>query len=87
MARKLRLFSGKASTIESIKGKWVGFKFIIYNTVLPDGRIAVKMENWVDRNNDQHWEKIYEYVDSGAGEETASTVEAEPTRSLVGEVR
>ena len=23
------------------------------------------MENWVDRNNDQRWEKIYEYTDAG----------------------
>ena len=58
-------YSPAKQAIESIKGKWVGFKFIIYNTILPDGRIAVKMENWVDRNSDQHWEKIYEYVDSG----------------------
>ena len=57
-------YSPAKQGIESIKGKWVGFKFIIYNTVLPDGRIAVKMENWVDRNSDQHWEKIYGYVDS-----------------------
>ena len=58
-------YSPAKQAIESIKGKWVGFKFIIYNTILPDGRIAVKMENWVDRNSDQHWEKIYEYIDSG----------------------
>ena len=58
-------YSPAKQAIEPIKGKWVGFKFIIYNTVSPNGKPAVKMENWVDRNNDQRWEKIYEYIDAG----------------------
>ena len=29
-------------------GKWIGYKAIIYNTVV-NGKPAVKLENWVDR--------------------------------------
>src|SRR5262245_33461906 len=58
-------YSPAKNAIGPIKGKWVGFKFIIYNIVLPGGKIGVKMENWVDPNSDQHWQKIYEYTDTG----------------------
>ena len=43
----------------------MGFKFVIYNTILADGNLGVKLESWVDKNSDQHWEKVYEYTDSG----------------------
>jgi hypothetical protein len=44
--------------------KWIGFKTVIFNTVI-DGKIAVKMENWIDVLNDGNWKKIYGYTDSG----------------------
>ena len=73
-------YSPAKQAIEPIKGKWVGFKFIIYNTVLPNGKPAVKMENWVDRNNDQRWEKIYEYIDAGGWEEMPPNAAVHRTR-------
>lgn len=42
-------------------GRWVGFKGIVYN--LPDGK--VKLESYVDKQDNNHWEKADEYVDSG----------------------
>ena len=48
----------------SIVGKWIGYKAIIYNTVV-NGKDAVKLENWVDINANDVWTKIYGYADSG----------------------
>jgi hypothetical protein len=60
----------------SIVGKWIGFKAIIYNTVV-NGKDAVKLENWVDKNANDVWTKIYGYTDSGGlgedGEECGGT--------------
>ena len=47
-------------------GKWIGFKFVVYNIVTNDGKPAVKLENWIDANADgKNWEKVYEGGDSG----------------------
>lgn len=46
-------------TIGSTMNKWIGFKGIVYN--LPDG--SVKLESYVDKNNDNKWEKATELVD------------------------
>jgi F5/8 type C domain len=48
-------------TIGSTMNKWVGFKGVVYN--LPDG--SVKLESYVDKNNDNKWEKATEMVDKG----------------------
>jgi hypothetical protein len=56
--------SEEVQVIDSIQGKWVGFKFVIYN-VEQNGKTAVKMENWVDRAGDGNWAKIFDIVDSG----------------------
>ena len=58
-------YSPAKKVMGSIKGKWVGFKFVMYNAILPDGKLGVKLESWVDKNSDQHWEKVYNYTDSG----------------------
>jgi len=47
----------------SLEGKWIGYKAIIYNTVV-NGKDAVKLENWVDMNANDVWTKIYGYTDS-----------------------
>ena len=47
--------------IGSIFGRWVGFKGVVYN--LPDGR--VKLESYVDKQDNNHWEKADEFTDSG----------------------
>jgi hypothetical protein len=41
--------------------KWVGFKGIVYN--LPNGNM--KLESYVDKNNNNQWEKVQELTDSG----------------------
>ena len=47
-------------------GKWIGFKFVVYNIVTNDGKHAVKLENWIDANADgKNWKKLYEGGDSG----------------------
>lgn len=47
--------------IGSIMNKWVGFKGIVYN--LPNGN--VKLESYVDKDNNNQWQKVQELVDSG----------------------
>jgi hypothetical protein len=44
--------------------KFVGFKTVMYNFQL-DGKTAVKMESYVDPNNDNQWQKVYDFVDKG----------------------
>jgi hypothetical protein len=48
-------------TIGSTMGKWIGFKGIVYN--LPDG--SVKLESYVDKDNNNNWQKATELVDKG----------------------
>lgn len=57
-------FTPAQKNIGSIEDKWVGYKAIMYNTVV-NGKPAVKLENWVDENNDGNWKKIFGYTDSG----------------------
>ena len=47
--------------IGSIINKWVGFKGVVYN--LPDG--SVKLESYVDKDNNNNWQKAAELIDSG----------------------
>jgi hypothetical protein len=47
--------------IGSIMNKWVGFKGVVYN--LPDG--SVKLESYVDKDNNNQWQKVRELVDTG----------------------
>jgi F5/8 type C domain-containing protein len=47
--------------IGSIMNKWVGFKGVVYN--LPDG--TVKLESYVDKDNNNQWQKVQELVDTG----------------------
>ena len=50
--------------MDSIKGKWIGFKTAMYN-VEKNGHIAVKLEIWLDKSNDGNWQKVYDYIDDG----------------------
>jgi hypothetical protein len=45
-------------------GKFVGFKVAIYNMEL-NGKTVVKMESWVDPNNNNQWQKVYDFIDQG----------------------
>jgi hypothetical protein len=55
------ILSPTKSGIGSIMDKWVGFKGIVYN--LPNGNM--KLESYVDKNNNNQWEKVQELTDSG----------------------
>jgi hypothetical protein len=58
-----------SSTVEksvtgSLMGKWIGFKFVMYN-FQQNGIPVVKLETWLDPENDKHFVKVYEKIDSG----------------------
>ena len=42
-------FTPAQKNIDSIEDKWIGYKAIMFNTVV-NGEPAVKLENWVDEN-------------------------------------
>jgi hypothetical protein len=46
----------------SILNKWIGWKVIMYNT---NDKTVVKMESYLDYNDDNHWKKVSEIVDNG----------------------
>jgi hypothetical protein len=59
-------FTEIKNDLKSIKGKWIGYKFIIYNLEKTDSsKTMVKMEIWIDYNNNGNWKKINEYIDKG----------------------
>jgi hypothetical protein len=60
-------FSDIKKDLKPIKGKWIGYKFVLYNTEDQSNpsRTIVKMESWIDYNNNGKWVKINEYVDNG----------------------
>jgi hypothetical protein len=46
----------------SILNRWIGWKVIMYNI---DNNKAVKMEAYLDNNDDNHWKKVSDLVDDG----------------------
>ena len=48
----------------SLTGKWIGFKFVMYN-FQQNGKTVVKLETWIDPDNDKDFVKVYEKIDSG----------------------
>jgi hypothetical protein len=61
-------FTDHKNPMSSIEDKWVGFKGIMWNMV-QNGQTVVKMEIWVDKNEDGKqdgpWVKVDENTDSG----------------------
>lgn len=57
-------FTPTKQATDSIKGKWVGIKTVIYNFE-QNGKTVVKMENWIDYTNTGNWVKITEKIDNG----------------------
>ena len=53
----------KSSPANSI-GKYVGIKTVMHN-MQQDGKKVVKLEIWVDPNNNNNWQKVYDFIDSG----------------------
>ncbi len=56
--------SPKTVSNSSVEDKWVGLKYIAYN-FQQQGKTAVRLQSWIDQNNDGNWIKINEFVDSG----------------------
>src|SRR5215210_2579497 len=52
------------SVTGSLTGKWIGFKFLMYN-FQQSGKTVVKLETWLDPDNDKDFVKVYERIDSG----------------------
>jgi hypothetical protein len=46
----------------SILGRWIGWKVVIYNI---DNDTAVKMESYLDDQDNNHWREVTSLVDSG----------------------
>jgi hypothetical protein len=47
---------------DPILDRWIGWKVVMYN--INDNK-AVKMESYLDNNDDNHWKKVSELVDAG----------------------
>jgi hypothetical protein len=61
-------YTTSKTVTDPIKLKWVGLKFVMYNTVVQQGTsdiTGVKLENWIDVNNDGNWIKVDEKQDVG----------------------
>jgi hypothetical protein len=60
-------FTDIKKNLNPIKDKWIGYKFIVYNIgkQSDSSKIVVKLESWIDSNNDGKWLKINEYIDKG----------------------
>ena len=60
-------FTDIKKNLNPIKDKWIGYKFIVYNLEKESdsSKTIVKMESWVDYNNNGNWLKINEYTDKG----------------------
>lgn len=58
------VFTSTKTGVGSIYDKWIGFKGIMYD-IVKDGKTSVKMESWIDKNNNGQWSKVDEYEDKG----------------------
>jgi hypothetical protein len=55
-------FTKSLSVTDSLYGKWIGFKTVMYNNA--QGNVVLQM--WLNENSDKvTWKKVYEHVDSG----------------------
>jgi len=59
-------FSSNKDVTSSIMDRWVGFKFIVYNTV-QNGKTVAVLESWLNDAGDKtsSWKKVVSRVDSG----------------------
>jgi hypothetical protein len=54
--------SAIAKPTNSIVGRWFGWKVVVYNI---DNDRAVKMESYLDNNNNNQWKNVTDLVDNG----------------------
>ena len=50
------------ATDDSILGRWIGWTVVMYNI---NNDRAVKMESYIDDNDNNHWKKVTDLVDNG----------------------
>jgi hypothetical protein len=48
----------------SVRNKWTGMKFVVVNRGQPEN-VVVYMEIWIDKRNDNNWERVYTFTDDG----------------------
>ncbi len=75
------VFSSWKNSPASADGKFVGFKAMMYNTVI-DGETAVKLELWVDPSNDNNWQKAYDFIDQGGWGSDGGECNGEPDQII-----
>ena len=79
------VFTDHKSAMSSIEDRWVGFKGIMYN-IEQNGETAVKMEIWVDKNEDGNedgpWEKVDENIDAGGWGDNGEECGGEPDQII-----
>lgn len=57
-------FTEPSQVMDPIDGRWIGYKFVMYNFE-NNGETVVKLENWIDEKNNNTWVKIDEHIDEG----------------------
>ena len=62
----------KTKVADSIIGKWIGLKTVIYNI---DNDTAVKMETFLDKQNTNNWTKVTDLIDNGGWYATSTDKE------------
>jgi hypothetical protein len=79
------VFTDHKRPMSSIEGKWVGFKTVMYN-IEQNGETALKMEIWVDKNEDGNedgpWEKVDENIDAGGWGDEGEECGGEPDQII-----
>jgi F5/8 type C domain/Bacterial Ig domain len=75
------VFSSWKNSPASADGKFVGFKAMMYNTII-DGETAVKLELWVDPSNDNNWQKAYDFIDQGGWGSDGGECNGEPDQII-----
>ena len=78
-----------ATTDSSIEGKWIGYKYVVYNIEQNnnknnnDIKTVVKMENWLDIDDDgKDWVKVDEYLDDGGWGDEGEECGGEPDQII-----
>ena len=75
------VFSPWKNSPASADGKFVGFKAMMYNTII-NGETAVKLELWVDPNNNNNWQKVYDFIDQGGWGNDGGECNGEPDQII-----
>jgi hypothetical protein len=75
------VFNSWKNSPASADGKFVGFKAMMYNTLI-NGETAVKLELWVDPNNDNNWQKVYDFIDQGGWGNDGGECNGEPDQII-----